>query len=260
MFTLYPVGVFVKSGIRNKIILKILKHSYRKKRIPHERKVSSMKKLITLLLAGIMMFCLACGAISASAAPLGTRQSAPIVGGYTQPASPVVTLRAKNALNKALEGSVGSDFTPVALIDTQVVAGTNYRILCKISPVIPEPQATYSIVTVYEDLQGNAEITGIEDCNVVANTDGWQDAASPVVTLGAKQALEKATAGLQDVGYSPVALVETKVGLGSMGYGLLCKVESITPSREDQFALIYVTENIFGNAKIVRDAGFVEYK
>lgn len=237
-----------------------MKHFPFGQRILHERKVSSMKKLITLLLTAVMMFSLACGAVSVSAAPLGTRQSAPIMGGYEPAASPVVTLRARNALDKALEGMVGADYTPVALIDTQVVAGTNYRILCKISPVIPEPQATYSIVTVYEDLQGNAQITDIQDSNVTANTDGWKDAASPVVTLGAKQALKKATEGLQDVGCSPVALVETKAGLGSMGYGLLCKVSSITPNNNDSFALIYVTENIFGNAKIVRNAGFTEYK
>lgn len=217
-----------------------------------------MKKLITLILTAIMMFTLACGAVSASAAtqPLHTRQSDPIVGGFEPAASSVVTAKVRSVLNKATDGMVGAEYTPVALIDTQVVAGTNYRILCKITPVVPNAQATYNIVTVYEDLQGNAEITEIQESNAVAGANGWRETGSPIVTEGIKQTLKSATDGLMDVGYSPIALVEYKLGFGSVGYCLLCKVSSITPSRDDNFALIYVNQPLFGRASIENTVGF----
>ena len=44
---------------------------------------------------------------------------------------------------------------------TQLVAGTNYCILCQVSPVVPEPELKWALVYVYADLQGNAEIKNV---------------------------------------------------------------------------------------------------
>ena len=65
------------------------------------------------------------------------------------------------AFEKALEGFVGSDLTPMALLGTQVVAGTNYAVLCRTQAVTPDAVPQAQIVFVYADLQGNAEITNI---------------------------------------------------------------------------------------------------
>ena len=62
------------------------------------------------------------------------------------------------ALEKARETLAGAEFEPVAVLGTQTVAGTNYCILCKVTAVWVE-QPTYVLVYVYEDLEGNAEIT-----------------------------------------------------------------------------------------------------
>ncbi len=66
---------------------------------------------------------------------------------------------AEKALVKALGSFVGSDIEPMALLGTQVVAGTNYALLCRVTPVVPNAVSTIQIVTVYADLQGNAEFT-----------------------------------------------------------------------------------------------------
>lgn len=219
-----------------------------------------MKKLITLLLSAVMMFSLAVGCISASAATIHPRRSAPIVGGYTQAASPVVTPAVQKVVDKATDSLVGAEYTPVALIDTQIVAGTNYRILCKITPVVPNAQSTYNVVTIYEDLQGNAKITDIQESSAKAGADGWKETRTPVVNGLAKQVLNKATAGLMDVGYSPIAAVEYKVGLGSVSYALLCRVSSITPNPQNNFVLLYITSDIFGNAKVTGEADFTAGK
>lgn len=219
-----------------------------------------MKKYLSLFLSGILLLTLACGCVYASAATLGQRRSSPVLGGYESPATPIVTPSARSALNKALNGMVGADYTPVALVDTQVVSGTNYRLLCKISPVVPNAQATYNLVTVYQDLQGNARITDILESNVVVGEDGWKETNTPIVTSGAKRALSKATENLMDVRYEPVALVETKSsGLETYAYCLLCRVSGGAPASRDSFAMLYVyKDDLLGIASISNTFSFTE--
>lgn len=68
---------------------------------------------------------------------------------------------AQAAFDKALDGLVGAEYTPVALLSTQVVAGMNYCILCQITPVVPDATPTWALVYIYADLQGNAEISNV---------------------------------------------------------------------------------------------------
>lgn len=81
-----------------------------------------------------------------------------VVGGWTETETPEMTDEAKTALEKACETLTGAEYTPVALLATQVVAGTNYRIICQSRPSVPSSESGYVIVTVYADLDGNAEI------------------------------------------------------------------------------------------------------
>ncbi len=66
---------------------------------------------------------------------------------------------AKAALDNAMAKSTGSSVTPVALLGTQVVNGTNYTILCKSAPVSPDASESLQVVHVTQDASGNAEIT-----------------------------------------------------------------------------------------------------
>ncbi|MBR3504841.1 MAG: hypothetical protein IKO07_11470 [Clostridia bacterium] len=68
---------------------------------------------------------------------------------------------AQAAFDKALDGLVGAEYVPVALMSTQVVAGMNYCILCQITPVVPDAASTWALVYIYADLEGNAEITNV---------------------------------------------------------------------------------------------------
>lgn len=110
-----------------------------------------MKKVIALLIAlGLLL-----GAASVNAETM--------VGGW----SPVVQEAGKlpedaqAAFDKAVEQLDGATYTPVALLSTQVVAGTNYCILCQITPVVPDPVPTWALVYIYADLQGKAEIMNV---------------------------------------------------------------------------------------------------
>ena len=108
-----------------------------------------MKNIISVLL--ILVLC----ATAAMAEPLA--------GGWENVPHEAAELPedAQSALDRALEGLVGAEYTPVALMSTQVVAGMNYCILCQITPVVPDATPSWALVYVYADLQGNAEITNI---------------------------------------------------------------------------------------------------
>ena len=96
----------------------------------------------------------------------------PIAGAYEEPETPVVTDDAKAALAKACETLTGAGYEAKALLGTQVVAGTNYMLLCKVTTVTAEPTSDYAIVTVYQDLEGNAEITETYNLASSAEDDG----------------------------------------------------------------------------------------
>lgn len=69
---------------------------------------------------------------------------------------------AQAALTKALEGYTGINLVPIALLGTQVVAGTNYLFLCEGAAVTPDAAPGLYVVKVYEDLKGASEISSVE--------------------------------------------------------------------------------------------------
>ena len=87
----------------------------------------------------------------------------PLPGGWQNVPHEAAELpaEAQAAFDRAVDGLVGANYVPVALLSTQVVAGTNYCILCQVTPVTPDAMPTWALVYVYADLQGNAEITNV---------------------------------------------------------------------------------------------------
>ncbi|MCQ2511272.1 MAG: hypothetical protein MJ116_12525 [Lachnospiraceae bacterium] len=84
-----------------------------------------------------------------------------VTGGWTvaEQTFSTVPAEAKDAISAAVSEMVGISILPVALLDTQVVAGRNYSILCKTAPVVPNATECFQIVHVYQDLSDHSEIT-----------------------------------------------------------------------------------------------------
>jgi hypothetical protein len=57
----------------------------------------------------------------------------------------VLTEEAQSAFDKAMEGLVGVNYTPLALLGTQLVSGTNYSFLCEAAVVYPDAQPYYAV-------------------------------------------------------------------------------------------------------------------
>ena len=69
----------------------------------------------------------------------------------------------KAAFEKATEGLVGCTYEPIAILGTQVVSGMNYCLLCKTTVVTPDAPVSYTLVYIYEALDGTAEILSIQE-------------------------------------------------------------------------------------------------
>lgn len=88
-----------------------------------------------------------------------------VAGGWTVPmpdTAATLDKEAQTAFDKAQQGYAGVGFMPIALLGTQVVAGTNYKFLCDGTEAVQNPAAELYVVTVYEDPSGNAEISSAE--------------------------------------------------------------------------------------------------
>lgn len=72
----------------------------------------------------------------------------------------------KDAFDKAVGGLMGKTYEPIEVLGTQVVAGTNYAILCKTTLVTAEPVTAISVVTVYADLSGGASLVSVADISI----------------------------------------------------------------------------------------------
>lgn len=95
-----------------------------------------------------------------------------LLGGWTLAEDLTLTEAAQSAFDKATEGLLGVNYTPLALLGTQLVSGTNYCILCRAAVVYPGAEPYYAVVSVHEDLQGEAELLHIAPLDLAELSSG----------------------------------------------------------------------------------------
>ena len=88
-----------------------------------------------------------------------------ISGGWSVAEDQAITDDMNNLFYQALDsyqtGTITVAYTPVAVLGTQVVAGTNYAVLCKASEI--NKGTAWVIIYLYQDLEGNASVLKIAD-------------------------------------------------------------------------------------------------
>ena len=181
----------------------------------------------------------------------------PVEGGWeivTGDTSPEANPDAVKALDKIMRNIDGVACTPVAVLARQCVAGTNYCLLCKVAPVVPEPIATYQLIYVYEDLQGSAMITGRQTLLEGSGEPGSFEANNGSTALedneAAQAALYKSLVGLGGMAFEPIAYLGSQAVAGT-NYMLLCRTKGVYPGAEpDGFTLVIVYEDLSGNARL----------
>ena len=189
----------------------------------------------------------------------------PIVGGWeiAEVAREDLAEDEKANFEKAMEVVLGEDYEPVCVLATQLVSGKNYAYLARRTTVSDNPDSCFCIVTIYVNLDGEAELKGIADINIDdihAREDvnepilgGWEvtDTGKPG-TLGSEEAqasFEKATEELVGVGYNPIQLLASQLVNGT---NYIALVRGRAFSVEDMPELYVMTwyEDLDGNSSM----------
>ena len=244
-----------------------------------------MKKLFLALLAGLMIA--GCAPKNdpeptpeptpeeTAEAQLGENEGKPTLGGWTVNTDHNAMMAEDDVetFNAAMEGLVGVGYTPVQVIATQLVSGTNYAYLATGTTVTAEPQTNYYVVVVYKDLQGNVKITAINqidlaDVHTKEASDAqmvgtWEitDTGKPGMLPGqdAQSSFDEATKELLGVTLNPIVLFGTQVVAGT-NYMALCRGRTTT--QDPQLNLYVVTWNTDpeGKSSVVSNEVFdIEY-
>ena len=214
-----------------------------------------MKKLIAGILAAALLLALtACGQKSDEKVEAGKTEEE-LVGAWEKAESPVVTDELKDLVERAQKDLTGASYVPVAYLATQIVAGRNHAVLCRVTRITSDPAETYAVVVLYEDTEGNVTISDVQDFGVETYlydgdlTGGWTQPDTPEITEEAGTAFKKAMEGFTGVNYVPVALLSTQLVAG-MNYRYACESTAVLPGAEKTYALVTVYQDLEGNAEI----------
>lgn len=228
-----------------------------------------LKKLSVVLLAFVLLFVMAAFGSSdqTSENTSETETSEPVAGGWElfDNKTNVLPEDVQASFDKASETFTGSELKPVAYVASQVVAGTNYMILCEAATTTEQPKTSYQMVIVYADLEGKAEITQMKEFDLTEYVEGdsteisaeklaggWEpaeDRSSVVIPQEAKDVFDKAAGNLDGNELEPMALLGTQVVAGT-NYAFLCFSTLQTEETINGIQVVTVYEDLDGNAEI----------
>ena len=189
-----------------------------------------------------------------------------LVGGWTinKEFTGQLTEEEEEIFQKAETTLAGGAYTPVAVIATQLVAGTNYAYLCLGAPEDDSQAAGWYIVALYRDLKGDVTTMSIRSIDLgdiktsgdiydpsfvgswVANVP---EESIPVLPDDAQKAFEEAISGFVGVGYTPIALLGTQVVAG-LNYKLLCYGTMVTKDPVTSWYVLDIYQDPQGSCSI----------
>ncbi|MDO4847537.1 MAG: hypothetical protein Q3968_05350 [Clostridiaceae bacterium] len=234
-----------------------------------------MKKAFVLFLAAVLVITLFAGCNSnsikqalsgkepESIASDAEGSSTELLGGWVKAESPEITDEFMKIFSKATETLTGVEYTPVAYIASQIVAGRNHCVLCKAKATVPDAESTYAIICIYEDLNSNASITTIRESNIPAADEGaglpggYARVSSPVISDELNEKIKGAFTEITGADYSPVAILESQTAFkDDANYCLLCEVTPVVPDATSDYKIVYVNVNDKGEARITDTKDF----
>ena len=157
------------------------------------------------------------------------------------------------------------ELKPIALLGTQVVAGTNYMYLVCDS-------SSYKVVVIYKDLEGKMQVTKISDFDVTkyANENKSMDVETVVggwtteipgkpmmLEDSVQEAFDEANGKIVGVTYYPIRVLATKEKDGT-NYAILCygKMSDANGTTGIYVQTLYVT----GNTKEIVSISSIDLK
>lgn len=182
------------------------------------------------------------------------QETAQTTGAWSAAEDGTITPELQEIFDKAMEGLTGVGYTPLELLETQLVSGTNYKFLCDAVTVVPDAPVRKTIVTIYRDREGNCEILDIEDVNSEEESTpllgGWTKPENAAITDELQAIFDQAMEGWTGVSYTPVELTATQLVSGT-NYKFLCDAETVTPGAEKRQVIITVYRNLQGVCEVL---------
>ena len=176
-----------------------------------------------------------------------------LAGGWETADSQQITEEQMAVFNKAVETLTGAEYEPAAYIGSQLVAGRNHCFLCAERPSVAELQKEdrYILVYIYEDLDGNVSIIGTKE---LVDTDedldgGWNRSESAEITEDIQALTDKALEGFTGSKITPVSYIAYQVAAGT-NHCLLCTISPVALNAKERYALVYIYEDVSGNAEL----------
>ena len=111
-----------------------------------------MKKLLALIVTLVLLGS-CCGAMAEGV----------MAGGWSVAETTELDADTLALFEKAFENWTGSLVEPLALLGLQVVNGTNYCFLAKVTPVVPDAMSHLCLVYIWEGMDGTVEMTSMQD-------------------------------------------------------------------------------------------------
>ena len=229
-----------------------------------------MKKLLTALLAGMML--VGCGK-TATEEPAPTEDAkteepsagaGAVLGGWTVNTD-FNSMMADDDVSRfetAKEGLLGVNYTPVQVIATQVVNGTNYAYLATGS----EPKNGWYVIVVNENTAGEVSLVNIReidpaDIHTKENADGaalggWTATdtgkAGMLPSEDAMAAFDKAQEKLLGVTLNPIALIASQVVNGT-NYAVLSRGRTATENPEVNLYVTIINAGTDGSVEVLEN-------
>ena len=204
------------------------------------------------LLIGAGAFAYNTHKVSAASENENNEEAMNIDGGWEASENYKLDDEAKAAFEKAVEKLDGVDYEAISLLGKQVVAGTNYSILVRETVVVPDAEPTISVITIYEDLEGNAEITDDKEIIGEQTAGGFTANAGDVdmaKNADIQKMLDAALDGFVGSDIEPIAYLGSQVVAGT-NYMILCKVTPVYPNAVSEYDLVNVYEDLDGNISL----------
>ena len=218
-----------------------------------------MKKLLLCLVMILCLFMVGCR----------SKEDEKTVGGWSTILSSQVNDMDEetiNIFNNAKNNYNELNLDLVALFGKQVVAGTNYMYLAKGYTKGNDNEATYKVVIVYHDLEGNDSITKVSDFDYTKYTNqnidglneqlsgGWNvESSGRPYTLfedGENNIFEKATSTLTGMSFKPLVLVGKQIVSGT-NYAVICYGSATVPDAKEGIYLLTLYEDLNGNSELL---------
>lgn len=131
-----------------------------------------------------------------------------------------------------------------------------------------EPDRVYDIYVNWQEVNGSSfgnahyyvvtKAAGNEKESESNISGGWQVSESPEITSELRAVFDKALDGFVGVGYEPIAYLGSQIVAGT-NHAFFCKAQVVYPNAQPYFAIVFIYEDLEGNAGIKDIASMTAY-